>query len=439
MNTIKFTQLLGCILSSLLTICVYFKFSRLWSVRNLDLVGLILLAPGLLMVASGAVVGYLWLFFMGGMFLVRLLLDPTMVRRPLLEPNLSVGGMTFLGSSLFLFLMANVLNSRPTSQELAEVELADRRWAGPALDQNNTATKPGAGPAASGEIVPRGPGYALLYSLPNITTQSIAAPPDTPREDRNVRGDVVRTAGSRVVVILSHLAIIIGMVLIGFRHFDNVRTGIAAATLYLLVPYTAQYMGHPDHVLPAALVIWAIQCYRRPLVAGLLLGLATVVMYPIFLVPLWLGFYWPRGFWRFGLGVSLAVGAFVLSLAFMPQPFWPLAEQFFGLAGVPPTGFWASEHVNTVYRIPVLAAFVALCGSLTLWPAQKNLGTLMSCSAAVMVAAQFWMPTGGGLHIAWYLPLLLLTIFRPNLEDRVALNALSPRWLGSLARMERAA
>ena len=32
-------------LSSLLMISLYFKFNRLWSVRNLDLIGLILLAP----------------------------------------------------------------------------------------------------------------------------------------------------------------------------------------------------------------------------------------------------------------------------------------------------------------------------------------------------------------------------------------------------------
>src|SRR5437667_10449956 len=37
-------------LSSLLMICVFFQFNRFWSVRNLDLVLLILLAPGLLMV-----------------------------------------------------------------------------------------------------------------------------------------------------------------------------------------------------------------------------------------------------------------------------------------------------------------------------------------------------------------------------------------------------
>jgi hypothetical protein len=55
-----------------------------------------------------------------------------------------------------------------------------------------------------------------------------------------------------------------------------------------------------------------------------------------------------------------------------------------------------------------------------IWPAQKNLGTLLSGSAALMVAAQFWHGNGGGLYIGWFLPVLLLTIFRPNLQDRVA-------------------
>src|SRR5579859_7725287 len=71
-------------LSSLLTICLYFKFSRLWSVRNLDLIGLILFAPGLLMVAYGVEKldrgieqgGFVWLYVMSGLFMVRLLLDP---------------------------------------------------------------------------------------------------------------------------------------------------------------------------------------------------------------------------------------------------------------------------------------------------------------------------------------------------------------------------
>src|SRR6188474_2933121 len=66
-------------LSSLLAIALYFKFSRLWSVRNLDLILLILMAPGLLLVEygrgpGGAVpkaadveyMGYIWLFVTSG-------------------------------------------------------------------------------------------------------------------------------------------------------------------------------------------------------------------------------------------------------------------------------------------------------------------------------------------------------------------------------------
>jgi hypothetical protein len=92
-----------------------------------------------------------------------------------------------------------------------------------------------------------------------------------------------------------------------------------------------------------------------------------------------------------------------------------------GFAAANVSGFWA-QHAP-VFRIPVAAAFVALCVSLALWPAQKNLGTLLSCSAAVMLGSQFWHVPQGGLYMAWYLPLLILTVFRPNLEDRMAQSA----------------
>ena len=38
-------------LSSLLIVGIYFKFHRFWSVRNLDLLGLIALSPGLLLIS----------------------------------------------------------------------------------------------------------------------------------------------------------------------------------------------------------------------------------------------------------------------------------------------------------------------------------------------------------------------------------------------------
>ncbi len=70
-----------------------------------------------------------------------------------------------------------------------------------------------------------------------------------------------------------------------------------------------------------------------------------------------------------------------------------------------------------------------MCVTMIFWPAQKNLGSLLSCSAAVMLGTQFWKAYEGGTFMAWYLPLLILTIFRPNLEDRVALSTIGEGWM----------
>ncbi|HEV3138561.1 MAG TPA: hypothetical protein VGZ26_11670, partial [Pirellulales bacterium] len=219
-------------LSSLMTIGLYFKFSRVWSVRNVDLIGLILLAPGLLVVEYGLAkenqnieqLGYVWLFVTSGIFMIRLLLDPMMVRRPLLEPNLTVGGMTFVMISLLLFLMANVVNSKLTSDDLAGAKGAELVQARKSSAPDDTS------------LTTHGPGYPLLHLLPSISTQMLFIE-DTVRQtpqEKDLRRDVVRMATARTMAILSHLAVVVGMVLIGYRHFDNIRAGIAAATLYLL-------------------------------------------------------------------------------------------------------------------------------------------------------------------------------------------------------------
>jgi len=421
-------------ISSLLTIGLFFKFSRVLSVRNLDLIGLILLAPGLLVVEYGIAreqpsverVGYIWLFVTNGLFMIRLLLDPMMVRRPLLEPNLSVGGMTFLGISMLIFLMANVVNSKMTADDLAGSKGAEQVLARQSPDPTDKS------------LATHGPGYPLLHLLPRLSTQMPLIESDAKNaspQDRDLRRDVVHIATARTMAILSHLAIVLGLVLIGYRHFDNIRAGIAAATLYLLLPYTAQLTGRVDHVLPAALLVWAVVLYRRPLLSGMFMGLAIgVIYYPLFLLPLWLGFYWQRGLLRFSLGVVTTLALLVASLAFTSdslQGFWLQVQQMFGWISQSPSnmeGFWSFGIIDPVYRYPVLVLLLVFCIALALWPAQKNLGTLMSCSAAVMIGTQFWHPHGGGLYMAWYLPLALLTIFRPNLEDRVALSVLGEGW-----------
>ena len=232
-------------------------------------------------------IGYIWLFAANGCLLLRLLLDASMVRRPLLEPNLSVGGLTFLGVSLYLFLMANVVTGTPSAADVAGSQRA-------AQLQNLEPSQ-----AELNTLKTHGPGFPLIYLLPHISTQSLLG--QDPQNVERVPDAPVRSARrvnvvtAQVMAILSQLAIVLGMTLVGLRHFDNIRAGIAAATLYLLLPYTAMWTGSVTHALPGALIVWAVLFYRRPLFAGAMMGLAFgTIYYPVFLLPLWISFYWRR-------------------------------------------------------------------------------------------------------------------------------------------------
>ncbi|MBN1852348.1 MAG: hypothetical protein JW829_06475 [Pirellulales bacterium] len=426
-------------MSSLLLLALFFKFNRVWSVRNLDLLGMILLVPGLLLVqhsldhagvpnaATIEYIGYIWLFIVDAFLMLRLLIDSTMVRRPLLDPNMTVGGLAFLAVSLFCFLMANVVNGTPGEGGLEGAQAAEDLSRG----QQETSAE---------ETFNRfGPGLQSLFLLPQISTRVAV---EVILGDDGESRQTTPTSGSRqqfileltakVMAILSHLAIVLGMILIGTWHFDNTKAGIAAATLYLMLPYMALWTGYVSHALPAALLVWAVVMYRQPLLAGVFFGLAfSVVYYPAYLTPLWLSFYWRRGSARFVVGVLISILLVLFSFVFTSidfGEFWMQVRAMFGFRL--PTlddrnlgGIW--EYWNQVYRLPLLAIFLCIAFGMAIWPSQKNLGTLISCSAAIMLGTQFWHPTTSGLAMAWYLPLTLLTVFRPNLEDRVAETVLA--------------
>jgi hypothetical protein len=305
--------------------------------------------------------------------------------------------MAFIGVALFVFLMANVVfqpwryRGEPPQ---TTAELVNTR-----MEQVLVFQQPD-----------RGPGYATLNALP--------------------------ASANKTMAILSHTAIVVGMVLVAYRHFGNVTNGIGAATLYLMLPYTSQMTGRVDHFLPAACLVWAVFFYRRPILSGLLVGAAFgCVYYPLFLLPLWIGFYWHRGWARFLIGVGLSLACLTLLLRFTPgtDSFWDDLQRMFGWlkpAMQDLEGIWNTRigGLDPLYRLPVLVAGIVLSVSLLMWPAQKNLATLISYSAAMMLFSQFWHGFGGGLFIGWYLPLTLLMVFRPNLEDRVAPTMVNKSW-----------
>jgi hypothetical protein len=96
---------------------------------------------------------------------------------------------------------------------------------------------------------------------------------------------------------------------------------------------------------------------------------------------------------------------------------------------------WTGAH--WAYRMPLFVIYVAFLIGVTVWPTPKNLSHLIALSAALLIGVQFWHADRGGAYVLWYLPLLLLMIFRPNLTaaEPPAIEASS----GLMARLARVA
>jgi hypothetical protein len=410
--------------SLLIVLALFFRFSRPVSLRNWDLLLLFLLVPALLYLreaqetrriaeaavrievagrtaqavsllaipgggldAGAALAGvgqvgadaalvraeravwgaYLWLLLASGYFLIRCLLDVDLTRRPAFQPNLSLGGMAWLGLTMLVVLSLKTL------------------------------------------IPPAEP-------VPESTSTSLVL-------ERAATLLWMRDA----FAIVCHVLVVAGLVWIGVRHFQNPAAGVGAALLYLLLPYTAYHVRELHHVFPAALLVGAVAAYRRPTVAGLLLGLAAgAVFFPLLLFPLWFSFYRRRGALRF-------TGAFTAMLAAVGACLWldgslrPYLHEAMSLPdwrawdfSARPTaeGLWTGLDLHYAYRVPLFIAYLSLVIATAFWPAVKNLGHLIALSAALIIGVQFWYADAGGIYVLWYLPLLVLLALRPNLADR---------------------
>ena len=402
-------------LSLLLIVAVYFRFRRLWSLRNLDLLLLISVSPGLLFldaargmpvasesdlanVQSIQSIGYGWLFVTTGLILIRLFFDSWFRRRPLIEQNLNPAGLIFLCVAAFVFQVTRVATESPSAATVAAVRDAEDM-----LTREPT----------EGDL-PSAPAQRLL-STTGVVFAGMAVDPS-----------MAELVAARVMASLSHLAVILGLVFLGRRHLGDVRLGVAMGTLYLLLPCTAYQVNQVSHVLPAALVIWALVFYRKPMIAGGLMGLACgTVFFPAFLLPLWMVFYGRNGSIRFAVALAGVAAVLISTFAFTSSDPQSFVQQWIGsidwsvlqFRRVPGVGFWTG--VDTVYRIPVMAAFLVMVICLSVFPRKKNIEHLMAHSTAIIVATQLWYPQHGGVYVLWYLPLLIAVAFRPRLAHLV--------------------
>lgn len=389
--------------SFILALALFFQFSRLFCFRNLDLLTLFLLSPGFLLLQEAhheisvgrtergereLILGYSWLLSASAYWFFRTVFDMGLVRRPTASPNLTIAGLAFLGVAMFVGQTSVAL--RRTSDPSESVQVGKR-------------------PAPIEQV--QGQAAAVVQATPAETIQR-ASPDD------------VRFWVERTLCMTCHAAIVVGLLMIGIHHFQDRTSGIGMGTLYLLIPYTAFDLGRQlHHVWPTAFLVWAVYCYRRPALSGWLLGLAAgTALFPALLFPLWFGFYARRGAGRFGraflTAVTVSVGVAAILLGWggetglgiantLSLPDWqpwkaPTAESI-----------WTGAH--WAYRLPLFVLFVAFLVGVAVWPSPKNLSHLISLSAAVLIGVQFWHADRGGVYVLWYLPLLVMMVFRPNL------------------------
>jgi hypothetical protein len=399
--------------SALLAVALFFKFSRLLSIRNLDVLTLFLPMPGFLLIIESerhALWGYVWLLGASLYFLVRCFIDLALVRRPALSSNLDLAGLAWLGGALFLSLVAVAVRQPNQREPSARAK-----------------------PASPADIIRQSSEKGVQLSAPDVDA------------------DRLRFAVVCALALLCHLSVVVGLVLIGWRQFEDVHAGMAAATFYLLLPYTylllpgsTSKLDRWDHAWPMALMVWAVFAYRRPTLAGAFLGVAAgTAFFPVVTVPAWLGFYRKAGATRFV--VSFAVSA-VVCLAVLGCVLWvngelpsslrsawtgsdwqPWKEPHSGTSGV-----W--EGVPWPYRMPLFLLSAALVLATAFWPSPKDLAHVLALSAAVLLSIQFWFADRGGTYVLWYLPFLLLLVFRPNLSAAVPAPPPRDDWLARLGR-----
>lgn len=385
-------------LSFLLVVAIYFRFMRIFSLRNLDLGLLLAASPGLLFVASDVTstqsLGHAWLFVIACVFLLRLFIDPALNRRPYLGQNLNTHGMGFLCFSVFAFLMTQAITSSLSVGTQETIERADQLITRTATD-----------PDSSEEVLATtGPAAPLMTAPFKLVFAELAA---------------------RILAIFAHVAVITGLWFVGRNLFGDKGIGLAMATLYMLLPCTAYNVGEFNHVLPAALITWAFVAFRKPVVSGVLLGLACgTMLFPVFLLPIWAAFYGRKRAGRFVLALMGVAVVLLASLAFTSIDSDSFFQKTIGTINVPlavlsnqefSPGFWKEADYVSPYRWPVMAAYFFMVAFMTIWPRRRNIEVLLAQSAAAIIGTQLWYTQKGGVYLLWYVPLLLMVIFRPRL------------------------
>ena len=368
--------------SSILCVALFFRFTRPFSLHNLDLGLLFLPMPGFLLLLEGRslVQTYGWLVGASTFVVFRCLLDLGLTKKTFTPSNINLEGLIWISVSLFVGLVAVTL------------DMSNQRHPGPA---------------------------ASRFPVEIVRTQGeevIKAQAVEPLS-------MVRFWTERGLTLSCHIAILLGLIFFAWRHFESPLTGLVVATIhlmlpycYLLIPYNPLGVGRWEDTWPMALIIWALYWIKNPWISGCLVGLSIgTVVFPVFIIPAWLAFFGLRNSVRFiaagGATCLLCLACLYFSgfyPSLLPSPDW--------IAWSQPSA--ASESIWTIvpwaYRIPFFVLHMVLALLPILRFHHLELSRLLAQSTMVLAGFQWWLADRGGVHVLWFWPILLLVVFRPS-------------------------
>ncbi|HEX5955173.1 MAG TPA: glycosyltransferase 87 family protein [Solirubrobacterales bacterium] len=247
-------------------------------------------------------------------------------------------------------------------------------------------------------------------------------------------GEWDELAASHAAAIAFDLAAVAGLFVFGLR----LRPGRAGRELgailafaWVAYPYTAfALQSNSNDSLIAALLVWSLVLFARPLARGALLGLAAVAKFaPLMLAPLYVagerGLLERRrerelgrsrlGWLRPVLGCAAAFAAVVALMLAHPAidpglaTFWERTVEN-QLDRTSPFSIWGQVNGIGWLQTAVIALAVGLAVAVAFVPRRRSIAQVAALGAAVVIAVELTAEHWFYLYIPWFLPALLIAL-----------------------------
>jgi hypothetical protein len=246
-------------------------------------------------------------------------------------------------------------------------------------------------------------------------------------------GEWDELAASHAAAIAFDLAAVAGLLAFGMRlrpGRPGRELGILLAFAWLAYPYTAfALQANSNDSLVAALLVWSLALFARPVARGALLAAATLAKFaPVALAPLYMagarGLLGERGdherrgpLARLRPALLCAAAFAAVSLLLLAHPaidpglatFWERTAQS-QLERSSPFSLWGQVEGIGWLQAAALAVTAGLAVAVAFVPRRRSIAQIAALAAAVVIAVELTAEHWFYLYIPWFLPALLIAL-----------------------------